>query len=296
MCLGPSFTQVAVSQASSVTYGCSGEQASAVTLVPVFFDPSVFVTCDEAFAAQLQEASVAEAGDKFVPHCDIDDQLLGKTKLCKYFFRGLCSRGKLCTFAHGRKELRAQPNLFKTELCFEFSNSSTCQRGKACHYAHGERELRAVTMPAASTPKRKGAEPKTCKATQLTQKIKEKECEAEQLRAQLRTLVVEAAKSTSLGPACGFPSSSGSTSRKDGSRISSLPSAAHSWVSEAGSDYEWDNIDQASHVTESSEPEDVVDCELAVRGTFFALVPVAPAARSRARSVPARLAYFTYVQ
>ncbi len=53
-------------------------------------------------------------------------------------------------------------------------------------------------------------------------------------------------------------------------------------------------MDQALHVTASSEPEDVVDCELVVRGTFFALVLAAAGARCRARSVPASLAYLTY--
>ena len=60
-----------------------------------------------------------------MPHVDVDSALLGKTKLCKFFARGHCSDGKACSFAHGRKELRGQPDLFKTEACFRFSHSGS---------------------------------------------------------------------------------------------------------------------------------------------------------------------------
>ncbi len=170
MCLGPYFTQAAVSQAPALTYGCSVKEAPAVVFAPFVFDTSFSAKCGEA-------ASADDPNSKLVPHADVDEQLLGKTKLCKFFARGHCSRGKACTFAHGRRELRSQPNLFKTEMCFEFSSSGTCQRGESCQYAHGEHELRAVTvLPAATAP---SPQRKVAETTRLNQKLAEIEREAE---------------------------------------------------------------------------------------------------------------------
>merc|ERR1719378_641426 len=64
---------------------------------------------------------------------------LQKTKLCIYFAQGMCTLGESCQFAHSASEIRAIPNLTKTQLCTKFMNGY-CPN-KNCNYAHGEAEL-----------------------------------------------------------------------------------------------------------------------------------------------------------
>lgn len=80
-----------------------------------------------------------------------------KTKLCQYFLTGSgCSKGELCTFAHGNEEIgtpqpRVQrlaaapeppPGGFKkTRLCQYYAAGSGCRKGALCTFAHGEHEL-----------------------------------------------------------------------------------------------------------------------------------------------------------
>jgi len=64
---------------------------------------------------------------------------LQKTKLCIYNSQGVCSLGESCPFAHSVSEIRAAPNLAKTQLCKQFMNGYC--RNENCNYAHGEAEL-----------------------------------------------------------------------------------------------------------------------------------------------------------
>eukprot|EP00388_Colpodella_angusta_P011860 GDKJ01030206.1.p1 GENE.GDKJ01030206.1~~GDKJ01030206.1.p1 ORF type:complete len:946 (-),score=277.34 GDKJ01030206.1:707-3544(-) len=66
-----------------------------------------------------------------------------KTKVCKYWEEGICKRGDECMWAHSYDATRNAPNLTKTKLCRQFF-SGTCTRID-CKYAHGEEELRAVS-------------------------------------------------------------------------------------------------------------------------------------------------------
>ena len=65
-----------------------------------------------------------------------------KTRLCKFFAMGACTRGSSCAFAHGSDQLRDQPNFSKTRLCADFVERGRCSRGEACTFAHGKHELR----------------------------------------------------------------------------------------------------------------------------------------------------------
>lgn len=81
------------------------------------------------------------------------------TKVCKFFFQGLCKQGQHCTFSHegplesaSGAELKSpcwevkikQPSttqrLYKTEMC-KFCASNLCGRGDLCTFAHSESEL-----------------------------------------------------------------------------------------------------------------------------------------------------------
>mmetsp|Transcript_38500 Transcript_38500/g.81666 ORF Transcript_38500/g.81666 Transcript_38500/m.81666 type:complete len:257 (+) Transcript_38500:203-973(+) len=193
-----------------------------------------------------------------VSHTDVDDQLLGKTKLCKFFTRGFCSKGRQCTFAHGRKELKPVPNLYKTEMCFEFASRGRCMRGNACKYAHLEEELRApiVQAPAARSAKaRRGSNEKV-----LSQKLEAMEREAEQLRAQLKALAVITTTKTqsSTASSCSFEDISSSETP----RSSSCDSL---WM---------------------DEDDTEVESRLEVTRTSINLVPVARATQRRSQSVP----------
>ena len=64
--------------------------------------------------------------------------------------------GNDCNFAHSESELREQPDLVATKLCFQFSSKGQCSKGAACTFAHGKKELRQ--MPKDQT-RRKEPEP-----------------------------------------------------------------------------------------------------------------------------------------
>jgi len=73
-----------------------------------------------------------------------------KTKACKFFAAGICSRGSECRYAHSRAETREQPNLYKTELCASFTFNGSCSKGDACVFAHGYSDVR--NTPTGTSP------------------------------------------------------------------------------------------------------------------------------------------------
>lgn len=64
-----------------------------------------------------------------------------KTELCKFFEDGKCQKGKLCSFAHGRDELRPRISLTQTTMCHFWANNR-CRQGSDCPFAHSRDELR----------------------------------------------------------------------------------------------------------------------------------------------------------
>lgn len=66
-----------------------------------------------------------------------------KFTFCKYFFRGKCTRGSTCTFAHGVEELRERPQLSKTRICEKWRQGA-CEHinPENCRFAHGKDDLR----------------------------------------------------------------------------------------------------------------------------------------------------------
>eukprot|EP00429_Kryptoperidinium_foliaceum_P005555 CAMPEP_0176021384 /NCGR_PEP_ID=MMETSP0120_2-20121206/10382_1 /TAXON_ID=160619 /ORGANISM="Kryptoperidinium foliaceum, Strain CCMP 1326" /LENGTH=334 /DNA_ID=CAMNT_0017354497 /DNA_START=64 /DNA_END=1068 /DNA_ORIENTATION=- len=69
---------------------------------------------------------------------------LEKTKLCRFFQRGDCERGEACSYAHGRQQIRPQPDLYRTQLCHDFLGTGFCRFGEACRYAHRMDDMRPV--------------------------------------------------------------------------------------------------------------------------------------------------------
>ena len=101
-----------------------------------------------------------------------------KTTLCRHWEETReCELGPLCSFAHGRSELRhytdvsitktpltsfqplpkdfnakkdklgAQHSNYKTQLCMNFMETGCCAFDTACVFAHGTDELRALIDP-----------------------------------------------------------------------------------------------------------------------------------------------------
>ena len=64
-----------------------------------------------------------------------------KTRPCKFFAAGSCTRGNSCASAHGSCQLRDKRHFSKTRLCADFLEHGWCMRGEACSFA-GQQELR----------------------------------------------------------------------------------------------------------------------------------------------------------
>jgi len=93
-------------------------------------------TCDASMFGDFQgQVGVSDASG-----------MLEKTQLCKYFVKGRCKRGQNCTFAHGARQLRARPDLYRTQMCVGYMNSGTCGYGDKCRFAHTWEELRPVEV------------------------------------------------------------------------------------------------------------------------------------------------------
>lgn len=67
-----------------------------------------------------------------------------KTRLCCFYIKGSCPRGRKCKFAHGEEELQSAPDLTRTKMCPAMLRSGVCRRGTSCRFAHTESELRPI--------------------------------------------------------------------------------------------------------------------------------------------------------
>jgi len=67
--------------------------------------------------------------------------LFHKTKMCKFNQLGMCTRGEMCRFAHGKMDMNQLPDLSRTKLCKELINTGQCS-DPTCKFAHTRHELR----------------------------------------------------------------------------------------------------------------------------------------------------------
>lgn len=89
---------------------------------------------------------VGHQARKAVPCTSVQQShVLDKTKMCQFFAKGQCTRGRLCTFAHTEEQLHPQPDLFRTELCYTFARTGKCWAGDGCKFAHRTEEVRPVS-------------------------------------------------------------------------------------------------------------------------------------------------------
>eukprot|EP01056_Protomagalhaensia_sp_Gyna25_P000041 Protomagalhaensia_sp_Gyna_25__40@NODE_101_length_5263_cov_71_008806_g78_i0_p3_GENE_NODE_101_length_5263_cov_71_008806_g78_i0NODE_101_length_5263_cov_71_008806_g78_i0_p3_ORF_typecomplete_len213_score37_51zfCCCH_3/PF15663_5/1_2e09zf_CCCH_4/PF18345_1/7_2e09zf_CCCH_4/PF18345_1/3_6e03zf_CCCH_4/PF18345_1/1_5e03zfCCCH/PF00642_24/1_9e05zfCCCH/PF00642_24/0_045zfCCCH_4/PF18044_1/2_2e06zfCCCH_4/PF18044_1/5_6e02zfCCCH_4/PF18044_1/6_2e03zfCCCH_2/PF14608_6/0_00014zfCCCH_2/PF14608_6/49Torus/PF16131_5/0_0038Tor len=70
-----------------------------------------------------------------------------KTRQCRFWLDGRCTRGEDCTFAHCGTELREKPNLLKTKICTKWRQGHCFKPQAECSYAHGIQDLRVPPSP-----------------------------------------------------------------------------------------------------------------------------------------------------
>jgi len=84
-----------------------------------------------------------------------------KTILCKFFQKGVCSKGDACTFAHGISDIKAARSgrsrdadatnpRRKTKLCRNLFVDGICPYGDNCDFAHGVNDLKCTATAAAA--------------------------------------------------------------------------------------------------------------------------------------------------
>lgn len=84
-----------------------------------------------------------------------------KTILCKFFQKGVCSKGDGCTFAHGISDIKAARSgrsrdtessntRRKTKLCRNLFVDGICPYGDNCDFAHGVNDLKCTATAAAA--------------------------------------------------------------------------------------------------------------------------------------------------
>jgi len=73
--------------------------------------------------------------------------ILDKTRICKFYMDGRCTKGEACTFAHSPAELQPQPIFYKTRYCPELVRLGACSAGSSCSYAHSRDERRRAVIP-----------------------------------------------------------------------------------------------------------------------------------------------------
>lgn len=207
-----------------------------------------------------QEVTLAAANPLFV-----------KTKLCKFFAVGACSRGDECRFAHGRCDQVALPDFTKTQLCPSVLFYGVCE-APDCKFAHSKAELRprvdrpsARAVPAAPDPFRRGGARAACpggrRAEQAALRSAEtpKEAVCSALRPGLELLV----NHQGAGKNEGFESPGSQWSRQTTAGV------AHLWASD-------DQESEAAEFTSDSgieeEEEGNPPLRLEVRNTFLTVV------------------------
>eukprot|EP00928_Gymnodinium_smaydae_P074652 TRINITY_DN5767_c0_g1_i7.p1 TRINITY_DN5767_c0_g1~~TRINITY_DN5767_c0_g1_i7.p1 ORF type:complete len:237 (-),score=22.53 TRINITY_DN5767_c0_g1_i7:169-846(-) len=71
---------------------------------------------------------------------DVSD-IFVRTRKCRFYGMGKCTRGSKCTFAHTAEELRPRFDLAGTKLCPTLLKTGSCT-GVGCTYAHRDEDLR----------------------------------------------------------------------------------------------------------------------------------------------------------
>lgn len=218
--------------------------------------------------------------------------LLDKTKLCKFFAKGLCRRGHACTFAHGKRQIRPQPDLFRTQMCNDFISSGFCRFGDTCRYAHSSEEVRA---PEVKAPARVAKRPdQSCHSAEaLASQLQAAKLEAQRLQEQLWAIQQQRLQQghhcAPVAPPVadgkmGTEADWGATSFGSGVASSRCRSPTTAGGVSSSEDGEFPG--SRSESSDAWDVEVAVDCEVVVRKTFLTVVALEAPSRRRFASAP----------
>lgn len=92
-------------------------------------------------------ANWASDGCSQVPADRPQSDIFAKTKMCKFYLLGICSKGEACMYAHAKEELLPIPDLFRTKLCKILISTGSCNDAD-CKFAHNKEQLRLTSIVA----------------------------------------------------------------------------------------------------------------------------------------------------
>ena len=131
-----------------------------------------------------------------------------RVSICRYWDSRKCFNGMSCPFAHSESELREQPVLQATGLCYDFARSGHCRRGQACHFAHGQHELRSLPRASQRASVSLVVAPQTPQNTNLHSMVKQLHQVEEMVGRMMREVQMV---HLALAPDRGFPWASTAT-------------------------------------------------------------------------------------
>mmetsp|Transcript_57399 Transcript_57399/g.136431 ORF Transcript_57399/g.136431 Transcript_57399/m.136431 type:complete len:252 (-) Transcript_57399:175-930(-) len=92
-----------------------------------------------AVQAQVMQVCSSDALAEIAPKQPL--VIFQKTKMCRFFEQGACSRGMNCKFAHSPSELAPMPDFSRTRLCSRMISKGFCDV-EGCKFAHNKEQLR----------------------------------------------------------------------------------------------------------------------------------------------------------
>jgi hypothetical protein len=93
--------------------------------------------------AGIHSNSGSQSGEDQQGSDGANREIFKKTKMCRFYLLGACTRGRQCLFAHTQKELNPMPDFSYTRVCKVLRNTGQCNNPD-CKYAHSRKELRSM--------------------------------------------------------------------------------------------------------------------------------------------------------
>lgn len=187
----------------------------------------------------------------------------------------------MCSFAHGREALQPQPDLYRTQVCFQYMQIRMCKYGDRCTFAHGEGQLRGQVATAG---------PNGASAT-VQNAQHNKELNSEDM-PQEETFFSDPLfqKASMFWPIIPWSGSAAAATPASSTSLSGILDVGSCEGSEFG-DYGWSTSSPTTELSEDGLDDEVeVEVEFVVEKTFLTLKGTASSSspvRRRATSVPA---------
>jgi len=157
---------------SSPEYSPRASPTSSLPVSPLAASSSVWSPTDaymppQRRLQQQQQAAAASRSGMSSPLSEtlstVSSGVQEKTIMCKFYKKGVCSKGDSCTFAHGISDIKAARSgrsrdgdgaasnpRRKTKLCRNLFVDGICPYGDNCDFAHGVNDLKCTATAAAA--------------------------------------------------------------------------------------------------------------------------------------------------